>query len=364
MISRRQIIEGQQEQLLSAQLNNALSYSQESKQHRANQFRSQHGPEINKDPASKKANSSRLIQSRVPASGSSSVVESNYRQQIFGAPRGRRFGSRPEDYQDDEEAEEFDRYNNINNCDFDAVDYDEEEFSDSQQQQFESRATETRAGGRMARELDNNASDDQVRGENNRRAMAQVRPIPAAKYQKQQQQQQRQQHYNQFGRQNQAGASDKLNMIERIREDEFAPEEDYRNFDPYSVYGEEDEEEDVWYSEERLFEVSETFGGAGAHYDRVTKSQLVASLKRRRESSGNNNDNHELAVSQIPIDLFQLLANFTTTLVRRSSQSSQCCPIGQNELVHWTKRRPNLTSANNPSAPTPSASCRSARTTS
>lgn len=30
----------------------------------------------------------------------------------------------------------------------------------------------------------------------------------------------------------------------------------YRNFDPYSVYGEEDEEEDVWYSEERLFEVS------------------------------------------------------------------------------------------------------------
>lgn len=27
-------------------------------------------------------------------------------------------------------------------------------------------------------------------------------------------------------------------------------------FDPYSVYGEEDEEEDVWYSEERLFEVS------------------------------------------------------------------------------------------------------------
>lgn len=33
-------------------------------------------------------------------------------------------------------------------------------------------------------------------------------------------------------------------------------EQDYRHFDPYSVYGEEDEEEDVWYSEERLFEVS------------------------------------------------------------------------------------------------------------
>lgn len=32
--------------------------------------------------------------------------------------------------------------------------------------------------------------------------------------------------------------------------------QDYRHFDPYSVYGEEDEEEDVWYSEERLFEVS------------------------------------------------------------------------------------------------------------
>lgn len=31
--------------------------------------------------------------------------------------------------------------------------------------------------------------------------------------------------------------------------------EDYRHFDPYSIYGEEDEEEDVWYSEERLFEV-------------------------------------------------------------------------------------------------------------
>lgn len=31
---------------------------------------------------------------------------------------------------------------------------------------------------------------------------------------------------------------------------------DYRHFDPYSVYGEEDEEEDVWFSEERLFEVS------------------------------------------------------------------------------------------------------------
>jgi len=35
------------------------------------------------------------------------------------------------------------------------------------------------------------------------------------------------------------------------------PPADYRHFDPYSVYGEEDEEEDVWYSEERLFEVSE-----------------------------------------------------------------------------------------------------------
>lgn len=32
--------------------------------------------------------------------------------------------------------------------------------------------------------------------------------------------------------------------------------ENHRHFDPYSIYGEEDEEEDVWYSEERLFEVS------------------------------------------------------------------------------------------------------------
>lgn len=34
-------------------------------------------------------------------------------------------------------------------------------------------------------------------------------------------------------------------------------DDDYHNFDPYSVYNEEDnEEEDIWYSEERLFEVS------------------------------------------------------------------------------------------------------------
>lgn len=39
-----------------------------------------------------------------------------------------------------------------------------------------------------------------------------------------------------------------------IMQQAFDP--DYRQFDPYSVYGEEDEEEDVWYSEERLFEVS------------------------------------------------------------------------------------------------------------
>lgn len=36
-----------------------------------------------------------------------------------------------------------------------------------------------------------------------------------------------------------------------------------RNFDPYSVYGEEDEEEDVWYSENRLVEVSEWRGARG-----------------------------------------------------------------------------------------------------
>lgn len=29
-----------------------------------------------------------------------------------------------------------------------------------------------------------------------------------------------------------------------------------RHFDPYSVYGEDDDEEDVWYSEQRVFEVS------------------------------------------------------------------------------------------------------------
>lgn len=33
-----------------------------------------------------------------------------------------------------------------------------------------------------------------------------------------------------------------------------------QDFDPYSIYGEdEDEEEDVWYSEERLFEVSSLY---------------------------------------------------------------------------------------------------------
>lgn len=42
------------------------------------------------------------------------------------------------------------------------------------------------------------------------------------------------------------------------------PLEDYRNFDPYSVYADEDDEEDVWYSEERLFEVSRHASGRSA----------------------------------------------------------------------------------------------------
>lgn len=43
-------------------------------------------------------------------------------------------------------------------------------------------------------------------------------------------------------------------MIVEPHEQEANIEPAYRQFDPYSVYG--DEEEDVWYSEERLFEVS------------------------------------------------------------------------------------------------------------
>ena len=42
----------------------------------------------------------------------------------------------------------------------------------------------------------------------------------------------------------------------------FGGPDEYKNFDPYSIYGDEDEEEDVWYSEERLFEVSPLGGSA------------------------------------------------------------------------------------------------------
>ena len=63
----------------------------------------------------------------------------------------------------------------------------------------------------------------------------------------------------------QRGASSPAPRAEEAGEDEpeeqeFCEEQQdddyYRNFDPYSVYGDEDEEEDVWYAEERLFEVS------------------------------------------------------------------------------------------------------------
>lgn len=49
----------------------------------------------------------------------------------------------------------------------------------------------------------------------------------------------------------QAGGAE---MLARARHQAASIEPAYRQFDPYSVYG--DEEEDVWYSEERLFEVS------------------------------------------------------------------------------------------------------------
>lgn len=65
--------------------------------------------------------------------------------------------------------------------------------------------------------------------------------------------------------------------------------EDYRHFDPYSVYGEEDEEEDVWYSEERLFEVSLRLL-SGAHR---CVPVGVSSGKRRY----NNNNNQECPFS-------------------------------------------------------------------
>lgn len=44
-----------------------------------------------------------------------------------------------------------------------------------------------------------------------------------------------------------------------MKQRQVCDQPNYRHFDPYSVYGEEDEEEDVWYSEERLFEVSVDF---------------------------------------------------------------------------------------------------------
>lgn len=63
-----------------------------------------------------------------------------------------------------------------------------------------------------------------------------------------------------LGRQDFEGQQERLEEEEEEPEEEFAlagdQMADYRHFDPYSVYGEEDEEEDVWYSEERLFEVS------------------------------------------------------------------------------------------------------------
>lgn len=42
----------------------------------------------------------------------------------------------------------------------------------------------------------------------------------------------------------------------RRMEQESNQSEGYRHFDPYSIYGCKDEDEDVWYSEEGLFEVS------------------------------------------------------------------------------------------------------------
>lgn len=45
-----------------------------------------------------------------------------------------------------------------------------------------------------------------------------------------------------------AGANEHRNWRQQQQQ-----QDDYRQFDPYSVYS---EEEDVWYSEERLFEVS------------------------------------------------------------------------------------------------------------
>lgn len=79
------------------------------------------------------------------------------------------------------------------------------------------------------------------------------------------QQQQQQQNYNQSSGEFQFSQQDRSRyepaserdyeseMMRRGRQ-ELAPEPAYRQFDPYSVYG--DEEEDVWYSEDRLFEVS------------------------------------------------------------------------------------------------------------
>lgn len=47
-----------------------------------------------------------------------------------------------------------------------------------------------------------------------------------------------------------------VNLKQEMNQTSQDSDQDYRNFDPYSVYADEDDEEDVWYSEERLFQVS------------------------------------------------------------------------------------------------------------
>lgn len=96
-------------------------------------------------------------------------------------------------------------------------------------------------------------------------------------------------------------------------EEEFEQEDNrYRHFDPYSVYGEEDEEEDVWYSEERLFEVRSInlFFCIRISYLAKIISLVIFSTKLHYcDSLMNNNNSLSLSLSLVEQIIIHLMSN-------------------------------------------------------
>ena len=79
-----------------------------------------------------------------------------------------------------------------------------------------------------------------------------------------------------------------LDMEPASYEDELGQREDlYRNFDPYSIYGDEDDEEDVWYSEEKLVQVNSLLFdllfplASFLHWDRSHSLRAIVRLRIR-----------------------------------------------------------------------------------